>query len=77
MISDIRRLISNEPFVPFTIHLADGGQLRIQIVDHVAVPPTGGRVFVFADDDSYDVVSPLMISRIMVNGQQITPNSAA
>jgi len=77
MISDIRQLISHEPFVPFTIHLADGGELRVPTVDHVAIPPAGRRVFVFADDDSYNVISPLMISRITVNGQQIAPGQAS
>jgi hypothetical protein len=77
MIADIRKLISAEPFVPFTIHLADGGQLHVPTVDHVAVPPSGGRVFVFADNDSYDVVSPLLISRLTVNGRPVAPPRAA
>jgi hypothetical protein len=71
MTNDVRKLLEAQPFVPFTIHLADGGQLRVPTVDHVAVPPAGGRIFVFADDDSYSVVSPLLISRLTVNGQTI------
>jgi hypothetical protein len=69
MTADIRKLTEAVPFVPFTIHLADGGQLRVPTVDHVAVPPAGGRVFVFGDDDRYDVLSPLLISRITVDRQ--------
>ncbi len=67
MIGDIRKLVHATPFVPFTIHLADGGQLRVPTVDHVAVPPAGGRVFVFGNDDRYDVLSPLLISRVTVD----------
>ena len=69
MIADIRKLIDSAPFVPFTIHLADGGQLRVPTVDHVAISPAGGRVIVFADDDTHDVISPLLISRITVERQ--------
>ena len=69
MVADIRKLISAQPFVPFTINLADGGQLRVPTVDHVAVAPTGGRVFVFGDDDTYNVLSPLLISRVAVDRQ--------
>ncbi len=67
MIADIRKLVHAVPFVPFSIHLADGGQLRVPTVDHVAVSPTGGRVIVFADDDTHDILSSLLISRITVD----------
>jgi hypothetical protein len=69
MTADIRKLVHAVPFVPFTIHLADGGQLRVPTVDHVAVSPTGGRVIVFADDDTHDIVSGLLISRVTVDRQ--------
>ena len=72
MNADIRKLVHAEPFVPFTIHLADGGQLRVPTVDHIAVPPAGGRVFVFGDDERYDVLSGLLISRITVDRDSAT-----
>jgi hypothetical protein len=67
MIGDPRRLVNASPFVPFTIHLADGGQLRVPSVDHIAVSPTGARVVVFADDDTVVHVFPLLISRVTVD----------
>jgi hypothetical protein len=67
MTVDIRKLVHSAPFVPFTIHLADGGQLRVPSVDHVAVPPTGGRIFVFGEDERYDVISALMVTRVTVD----------
>jgi hypothetical protein len=69
MIGDVRRLVAARPFVPFTIHLADGGQVRVPTVDHVFVFPQGSRFLVSYDDDSYDVISPLLISRITVDRQ--------
>jgi hypothetical protein len=67
MIADVRKLAHATPFVPFTIHLADGGRLRVPTVDHIAVPPTGGRIFIFGEDERYDVISPLMITRVTVD----------
>jgi hypothetical protein len=67
MKADIRKLVDASPFVPFTIHLADESQLRVSTVDHIAVPPAGGRIFVFGDDERYDVISALMITRISVD----------
>lgn len=72
MTSDIRKLVHAVPFVPFTIHLADGGELRVPTVDHIAVPPAGGRIFVFGDDERYDVLSALLISRITVDRESAT-----
>jgi hypothetical protein len=72
MAADIRKLVHSVPFVPFTIHMADGGQLRVPTVDHIAVPPAGGRVFVFGDDEGYDVLSALMITRITLERESAT-----
>ncbi len=69
MTADIRKLMTATPFVPFTIHFADGGQLRVPTVDHIAISPTGGRVIVFADDDTHNVLSPLLISRFTIERQ--------
>ena len=73
MKADIQKLFHASPFVPFTIHLSDGGQLRVSTVDHVAVPPAGGRIFVFGDDERYDVISAFMITRITVD-RETTPS---
>ena len=64
---DIRKLIDAEPFVPFTIHTADGGALRVHTVDHVALSQAGGRIIVFGDEDDYHVLSPLLVARIAVD----------
>ena len=75
MIDDLRKLIAKRPFVPFTIHLVDGGAVRVPTVDHIHVTPTGNRVFVDFDDGTYDTIRPLMISRVTVDGQTAAPAS--
>lgn len=76
MKADISKLMHASPFVPFTIHLADGGQLRISTIDHIAVSPAGGRIVVLADDDRYDVISALMVTRITVDREAVPSNPA-
>jgi hypothetical protein len=76
MKEDLRKLIHTTPFVPFTIHLADGGQLRVPTVDHIAVPPSGGRIFVFGDNERYDVISGIMITRITVDRDAASSNGS-
>jgi hypothetical protein len=74
MTGEIRRLIAARPFIPFSIHLADGGQVRVPTLDHIYVFPTGSRVIVTKDDDTWEVLSPLLMSRITV---EATPSSTA
>ena len=69
MTGEIRRLVSAQPFVPFTIHLADGGEVRVPTLDHVYIFPTGSRVIVTHDDDTWEVLSPLLMSRITLDGK--------
>lgn len=66
MTPDLRKLIAAEPFSPFTIHTADGGTLHVPTVDHIAVPPAGAPIFVFGDNENYEVLSPLLIARLSV-----------
>jgi hypothetical protein len=66
MVAELRKLATAHPFVPFAIHCADGMELVVPTVDHVAIPPTGRRVFVFGDDDDYQILSPLLITRLTV-----------
>jgi hypothetical protein len=68
MKSDLSKLVHASPFVPFTIHLADRGQLRVATVDHIAIPPAGGRIFVFGDDERYDVISILFKTDSTLSG---------
>ena len=66
VIADIRRLLAERPFVPFSVYCTDGGVVRIPTVDHAVISPTGRRVIVFFEDDTAQYLSPLHISRVAV-----------
>ena len=68
VIADIRRLLAERPFVPFSIYRTDGEVLRVPTVDHAVISPTGRRVIVFFDDDTAQYLSPLHISRVGIEG---------
>jgi hypothetical protein len=72
MTAEIRKLIHATPFVPFSIHLADGGQIRVPTVDHIAAPPPGTRVMVFHDDGSWEWLSSLLISRLSIDRESVS-----
>jgi hypothetical protein len=48
------------------------GRLSVPTVDHIAVPPVGGRIFVFGDDERYDIISSLLVTRITVDKPQVS-----
>lgn len=65
MTGDIRKHLEVSPFVPFAIRTADGHEYPVPTLDHIYLPPTGGRVVV-SDDEGIVVVLPgLLISGLV------------
>lgn len=52
------------PFVPFVIHTADGKSYEVPHPDHVSVHFKLGKVEVSRDDDSYVIISDLLITAV-------------
>ncbi len=65
MIGDIRKLKQNTPFIPFTIHLADGRHFEVPTVDHFLV--VGNRAVVLNDNESIEILPALLMSGIKTN----------
>ena len=65
MTGDIRKHLEIAPFVPFSIRTAEGREYPVPTIDHIYLPPAGGRV-VISDDEGIVVVLPgLMISGLV------------
>ena len=65
MSGDIRKHLEIAPFVPFAVRTADGREYAVPTIDHIYLPPSGGRV-VISDDEGVVVVLPgLMISGLV------------
>ncbi len=70
MTGDIRRHLEISPFVPFAVRTADGREYAVPTIDHIYLPPSGGRV-VISDDEGVVVVLP----GLMISGLVHAPNS--
>ena len=66
MTGDIRKHLQISPFVPFSVRTADGREYPVPTVDHIYLPPSGGRV-VISDDKGIVVVLPGLIIRGLVH----------
>ena len=61
MTDEVRRLMHAEPFVPFVVKTSDGKQYRVKHPDYVAISPKGGRITVYADEETSTMISALHI----------------
>lgn len=61
MTDTIRMFMNAEPFTPFLIKTSDGKQYRVKHPDYVAISPKGGRVTVYADEETGTMLTALHI----------------
>jgi len=67
MTTDIRERLKAQPFVPFTIYVADGRELRVPTPDHAHVDPTRPRVAVFTEEAGLHILPALLISGVSID----------
>jgi hypothetical protein len=61
MTDEVRKLLHAEPFVPFVIKTSDGKQFRVKHPDYLAISPKGGRITVYADEETSTTLSALHV----------------
>lgn len=75
MIAKLRELWHARPFIPFSVHLAGDRVLKVPHPDFFYISPSGGRVFVVDEQDSYHYLNPLVIVSVTETqtGSQVLP----
>jgi hypothetical protein len=64
---DVRKLMHATPFVPFTVQLANGKNLRVPHPDFISISRTGRTLIIHsAERDDYDVVDTMLVTNINV-----------
>jgi hypothetical protein len=66
-IEQLRAVYQAQPFRPFTLHLADGDELRVPHADFLSHSPQGRTLIVYAEDDSFSIVDLLLVTRLEVH----------
>lgn len=62
MKEQIRQFVTQQPFEPFEIELANGRVLRIMHPEFVAVPPARtGLYFAFAGDQAGELINTMLV----------------
>ncbi len=66
---EIRKLLHEQPFRAFIVHVADGGgRLLVKHEDYVALAPSGREMIIYRHNkpDDYEVVDVMLITRLEV-----------
>ena len=61
MTDEVRKLLHAVPFQSFLVKTSDGKQYRVKHPDYVAISPKGGRLTLYADEETSTTVSALHI----------------
>ena len=75
-IAELRESREAVPFVPFTIHLANGRTHYIRHRDYLSMPPGEGRsVWIYKDSDAWSILDACLITELTF--ERATPQAAA
>ena len=61
-IEALQKLYHAQPFTPFEIHLTDGRRFSVEHREVIALGPRGRTVFVYHEDESFDIVDLLLVT---------------
>ena len=57
----VRETRNSQPFVPFTMHLADGRSFRVPHPETLLIPPRNPRIIVLADGEHIRIIDVLLV----------------
>lgn len=61
---EIRKAMNANPFVKFTLHLANGRKLKVEHRDFISVDPKGRTVIVFELNSNWEAVDIPLVNSI-------------
>ncbi len=68
-IEKIRQALHAQPFRQFWVHLADGGRLRVEHEDFVALDPGGREMIIYQPDSSHHIVDVMLVTGLEVKAR--------
>ncbi len=60
-----------EPFRPFFVKTSDGRRYRVKHPDYVAISPKGGRLTLYADEETTTTLSALHIVGVEIERSRV------
>ncbi len=63
-IEQLRKMHKARPFNPFSLHLADGREIRVEHPELLAQQRTGRTIAVVTSDDVFEIIDLLLVVSI-------------
>jgi hypothetical protein len=73
----LRALREANPFVPFTIHFADGRSLLVPQRDFVSQSPGGRTIIIYHSDEAFSVVDLYLVTELRIQQAADSGNNPA
>ena len=67
IVDQIRLAREANPFLPFTIHVADGRSHRVPHRDYLSMSPGGRTVIVYESDEAGHILDSLLITELSLD----------
>jgi hypothetical protein len=74
-IEQLRHAHQAQPFIPFTLHLADGGRIDVPHRELLSHSETGRTVIVHGKGEGWNVVDLLLVTRMEINPASPHPSN--
>jgi hypothetical protein len=72
----LRHMREANPFVPFTIHLADGRSFNVPHRDFVSQSPAGRTVIVYGSGEAFSIIDLFLVTELEVQKSSESGNGA-
>lgn len=73
-IETMRAAYKSQPFIPFTIHLADGRSVPVMHPEFILAVPSGRTLIVCQPDDKMDIIDLLLVTDLVMRAQPSASN---
>lgn len=74
-IEQLRKLLTAQPFRPFTIHLPEGRSVPVVHHDFALLSPDGRTLFAFGPDNAADIIDVMLIASIRLGPPPESPTN--
>lgn len=65
-VEQLRKLLTTQPFRPFTIHLPEGRSVPVVHHDFALLSPNGRTLIAYGADDAADIIDVMLITSIQL-----------
>jgi hypothetical protein len=70
---EVKKLLTAQPFRPFTIHLPEGRQVPVAHHDFALLSPDGRTLLAYGPDSSFNMIDVMLIASIEVGPPPAPP----